>query len=278
MTALAVAGCAAIDRSASASEPPIRVRYGAAADHFGDLYLPGGDATGLPVLVMVHGGAWQEKYDLGYTGTLAADLVPHGVAVWNIEYRRVGGGGGWPTTFADVDDATEALATVVQERAGGRLDLDRVHVAGHSAGGHLAAWLTARRTLAAGAPGADPKLRLRSATIMAGVLDLKRAATTDHDMFVRSLLGGMPDEYPERYRIASPIEHLPVGLPVTALHGDADHTVSVDQSRTYVAAARAAGDPADLEILPGIGHGDFGRPDSPAWAAAKKIIVGHLGV
>lgn len=278
MTALAVAACGPTDTSASGPEPPIRIGYGETDDNFGDLYLPGGNAKDLPVLVMVHGGAWEERYDLVYTGKLAADLVPHGVAVWNIEYRRVGGGGGWPTTFADVNDATEALATVVQERAGGRLDLDRVHVAGHSAGGHLAAWLTVRHTLAPEAPGADPKLRLRSATIMAGVLDLKLAATAGHDMFVRSLLGGMPDTQPERYQIASPIEHLPVGLPVTALHGDADHTVSIDQSRTYVAAALAAGDPADLEILPGIGHGDFGSLDSPAWAAAKKVIVGHMGV
>ncbi|WP_228797912.1 alpha/beta hydrolase [Nocardia cyriacigeorgica] len=281
-----LSGCGSGETAAPATSPadgarpdPIRISYGETDDNFGDLYLPAGQSAHLPVVVLVHGGGWEQVHDLSYMAVLAEDLVAHGVAVWNVEYRRVGGVGGWPVTLADVDDATESLATVVQQRAGGRLDLKRVHVAGHSAGGHLAAWLAGRHTIdGTDAPGADPHVRLAGATIMAGVLDLRLAAINGHDRFVRDLLGGLPDEQPDRYRIASPIEHLPVGLPVTVVHGDQDATVSPDQSRNYARAARAAGDPVTLHLLPGGGHADFGDVRSPAWAAAKADILRRVGV
>lgn len=254
----------------------LRLSYGADADNYGILHLPEGDGP-HPVVVMVHGGGWLEDHDLSYFEPLAQSLADEGVAAWNIEYRRVGGTGGWPTTLADVDDATEALATSVQEAAGGRLDLQRVHLAGHSAGGHLAAWIAGRHTLPLEAPGAQPQIHPVSATVMAGVFDLRLAATAGHDSFVRGLLGGMPEDHPDRYAIASPIEHLPIGLPVTALHGTADTTVNPVQSRAYVETAQKAGDPAELRMLGGVGHGDFGNVDSPAWSAAKQVILDHVG-
>lgn len=254
---------------------PLRVRYGADPSQFGDLYLPF-TGSALPVVVMVHGGGWLQKYDLGYTGVLAQSLVRSGIAVWNIEYRRVGGTGGWPETLADVDAATEALPTLVQARAGGRLDLGRVHVAGHSAGGHLAAWLAGRHTLGADAPGANPSVRIHSATTMAGVFDLMLAVTNGKDQFLRGLLGGGPNEVPDRYRIASPIDHLPIGLPLKAFHGEEDRTVSVRQSLNYVAAATRLGDPATVQIIPSVGHGELADPRSPAWETVRAHIVGAL--
>lgn len=255
----------------------MRIAYGDSSDTFGDLHLPGRASNRLAVVVMMHGGGWQQKTDLTYTNLLAADLAGHGVAVWNIEYRRVGGNGGWPTTLADVDDATDALATIVQQRCGECLDLQRVHVVGHSAGGHLAAWLAGRHTLdRPDAPGVNPQVRLASATILAGVLDLRLAVTSGHDRYVRALLEGTPDEQPTRYETSSPIEHLPIGLPVTVIHGEADTVVSPEHSRRYAAAARAAGDPVTLRVLPGVGHADFGNRTSSAWAAAKTAILDRI--
>lgn len=277
--ALCVAGCGApVDvgsDSPQATTDPIRVAYGSDSDNYGHLRLPAG-AGPHPVVVMVHGGGWIEDHDLSYFEPLAESLVDEGIAVWNIEYRRVGGTGGWPDTLADADNATESLATTVQDAAGGRLDLDRVHLAGHSAGGHLAAWIAGRHTLPDESPGAQPRIRPLTATIMAGVLDLPLAATTGHDTFVRGLLGGMPDEYPDRYEIASPIAHLPIGVAVTALHGTADETVDPAQSRNYVSSASAVGDPATLRLLDGVGHGEFGNVNSGAWAQAKQAILDHV--
>lgn len=257
--------------------PPVRIRYGATSDNFGDLYLPTGEAGNLPVVVMIHGGGWAQNHTLGYTSSLARTLVPHGIAVWNIEYRRVGGLGGWPVTLSDAADAVEALPVLVQQYANGRLDLERVHVAGHSAGGQLAAWLISRPKMGAAAPGGLARQRLRSATVMAGVFDMRMAAELGHDHFVPRLLGGTPQQVPDRYHLSSPIDFLPIGLPVTAIHGDKDTTVSPDQSRLYVSAAKYMGDPAWLKMLPGVGHMDFGDPRSTAWAVAKESILGYVG-
>ena len=268
------------DGAAASTSPgqvpaPIHVEYGSGADNYGILHLPAGQGP-HPVVVMVHGGGWLEDHDLSYFEPLSTSLTDEGVAVWNIEYRRIDGAGGWPQTLADVDNATEALSDTVQQAADGRLDLDRVHLAGHSAGGHLAAWIAGRHTLPPGSPGEQPTIRPRSATIMAGVFDLALAATAGHDVFVRNLLGGMPNDHPDRYQIASPIDHLPIGLPVTAVYGTADATVDPAQSLNYVAAATSAGDSAQLHSLDGVGHGEFGNVDSPAWAAAQKIILDHV--
>ncbi len=277
-TAVGVVSC-----GGQAAEAPVlrgsadttKVVYGEHPDNYGILHVPEGEGP-YPVVVMVHGGGWLEDHDLGYFEPLAASLAESGVAVWNIEYRRVTGEGGWPATLADADDATESVATVVQQAAGGRLDLGRVHLAGHSAGGHLAAWIAGRHTLGPGAPGAQPRVRPRSATIMAGVFDLALAVRKGHDEFVGGLLGGAPSEQPARYAVGSPIKHLPVGIPVVAVHGTADSVVDPVQSRSYVRAAQASGDPARLAMLEGAGHADFGDIDSTAWATARAIILEHV--
>ncbi len=255
------------------ADPPVRLLYGGDKDNFGDLYLPDNGEDSLPVVVMVHGGGWQSRYDLSYFGPLAQAVAARGIAVWNIEYRR--SAKDFRTTLADVDKAMDALATTAQEVSGGRLDLDRVHIAGHSAGGQLAAWIAGRHPESVTVTGPRPRVRLRSATIMAGVFDMARAATIGGDKFVPAFLGGMPDQVPDRYRLASPIDRLPTGLEVTAIHGDADTTVSVNQSKAYIEAARAAGDLAELRILPGLGHSDFVRRDSMAWSTTLDTITEH---
>lgn len=272
LASLVVSCSASGDALAETSDIVTKVSYGDDPANYGMLHLPAG-AGPFPVIVMVHGGGWIQEHDLSYFEPLSRSLADHGVAVWNIEYRRVGGAGGWPTTLADATDATESLAGPVQEAAKGRLDLDEVVVAGHSAGGHLAAWIAGRHTLPIDAPGAQPTVTAKAAVIMAGVFDPALAATNGHDKFVRNLIGGLPSEFPERYSVAAPIEHLPVGIPVIAIHGTADDTVDPVQSASYVDAARAAGDPAELVTIEGAGHGDFSNMDSEAWHEAQQIIL-----
>lgn len=272
----AITAAITVDAEPAVPGIPLRIDYGAAPDTFGDLYLPTTGAGPYPVVVLIHGGGWSQNRTLDHFGPLATSLARAGVAVWNIEYRRVNGAGGWPVTLTDVNDAVRALATVVSLRSGNQLDLQRVHLAGHSAGGQLAAWVAGRHT-----ESADPKLtasavRIRSATLLAGVLDLAFAANHGRDGFVRNLLGGSPTEVPDRYQLASPIAHLPVGIRISALHGNRDHVVSPEQSRRYVAAARRAGQAADLQILDGVGHGEFSDASTPAWAVARRTILDYV--
>ncbi|MFE9577240.1 alpha/beta hydrolase family protein [Nocardia sp. NPDC006044] len=261
-----------LDTAPAVPGVPLRIAYGSSPDMFGDLYLPTAAAAPYPVVVLIHGGGWSQNRTLDHVGPLAASLAEAGVAVWNIEYRRVNGAGGWPITLTDADDAVRSLATVVNLRSGNRLDLRRVHLAGHSAGGQLAAWVAGRQSTEARATA----VRIRSVTLMAAVLDLEFAVNNGRDGFVRKLLGGRPDDVPDRYRMASPIAHLPVGVRISALHGDRDTVVAPAQSRRYVAAAQRAGETADLRILDGTGHGEFADANSTAWAAARETILANV--
>jgi dipeptidyl aminopeptidase/acylaminoacyl peptidase len=144
---------------------------------------------------------------------------------------------------------------------------------GHSAGGHLALWAAARRGLPAGAPGAEPAVRLAGAVAQAGVVDLREAARLRLSRgAVPSLLGGSPGKLPRRYDLASPIERLPIGVPQLLVHGDADDSVPVEISRRYAGRAAAAGDPCELVELPGCGHFEHLDPTSHAWGVVTDWI------
>jgi acetyl esterase/lipase len=240
-------------------------RYGTDRSQCGDLHLPDG-AGPHPVIVLIHGGSWRRRYGRAVMRAIAAALVLRGWAVWNIEYRRVGNGGGWPDTFADVAAAIDRLDGLHPS-----LDLGRVDVIGHSAGGHLALWAAGRTALATGAPGAiasRPRVPIARAISLAGVCDLTGAYRDWHGGAVRSLMGGSPERLPERYEVADPLRRVPLAMPVLLVHGVLDETVSVRLSRAYASAARAAGGEVELVEIegPAGGHRAFIDPRGAAWA------------
>ncbi len=191
------------------------VRYGDHPDQVANLHLPAAEGGPRPCVVLVHGGFWRERWDRTVMTALACDVAERGFAAWNLEYRRVGqDGGGWPGTLLDVAAGVDALAGVPE------VDATRVVVVGHSAGGHLALWLAGRRRLSEGAPGAQPLVLPRAVVAQAGVCDLVAGA---HDGLgggaVMALLGGSPDDVPDRYAVASPAALLPLGVPQLLVHG-----------------------------------------------------------
>ena len=255
----------------SAAVAPVRIAYGPDPAQFVELTTP---AAAVPrgVVVIVHGGFWRNVHGLELGRSPAADLVAAGYAAVNVEYRRVGGGGGWPATFDDVAAAVDLLADALPAPSG------PVEAVGHSAGGHLATWLAARPGLPAGAPGAGPRVRLSGVVSQAGVLDLDDAARRGVGSgAVDDLLGGGPDDVPERYALASPAARLPVGVPVVCVHGTADDRVPIRQSERYVAAAVAAGDQAELVTLPGVDHFAVIDGASPAWRVCADAVGRLLG-
>ncbi len=201
---------------------------------------------------------------------LCLDLANRGLAAWNLEYRRVGSGGGWPETFEDIGAGVDALAGLDAP-----LDLERVAAVGHSAGGHLALWAASRPTLPDGAPGAQPRVRVRAAVSQAGVLDLRLAAQLAPSAEPTRALLGDPAEHSDRYELASPRERLPLGIPQLVLHGDRDGNVSIRIATSYAAAARAAGDECELVVLSGTGHFEHIDAGSPAWHVARDWLVGY---
>ncbi len=230
----------------------------------GDLHRP--DADHPPVVCLLHGGFWSMPYGRGPLTPLADDLARRGIAAWNLSYRRLGApGGGWPGTFSDVAAGVDHLAML--SAAGANLDLSRVAVIGHSAGGHLALWV-AGRPRASGEPSGAPRVRIAAACGLAPISDLTQAHALGLGRgVVGALLGGSPREVPARYAAASPTALLPLGIPQLLVHGTADDEVPVDMTRGYVRQARDAGDPVELLELPGAGHFEHLDPEGESWIA-----------
>lgn len=246
--------------------------YGPDRSQRADLHLPAGPGP-HPVMVVIHGGSWQARYGRVVMRALIGDLNRRGWAAWNIEYRRVGNGGGWPHTFADVAAAIDRLPELDAP-----LDLDRVSVLGHSAGGHLALWAAAREKLPPDAPGSidgAARVRVRRAISQAGVCDLEGAYRRWRGGAVLALMGGGPEELSERYGMADPLRLMPPSVPVVLVHGVADETVSVKLSRNYALAAQAGGGDVELVEI----EGDAGRhrahldPRGGAWAEVVKRLA-----
>jgi acetyl esterase/lipase len=237
--------------------------YGPDRSQRADLYLPRG-AGPHPVMVVIHGGSWHKRYGKVVMRGLAGDLVRRGWAVWNIEYRRLGEGGGWPATFADVADAVDHLAALDAP-----LDLESVSVLGHSAGGHLALWAASRERLPAGTLGAQPVVRFKRAIALAGVCDLAGAYRLWGGGAARALMGGGPDEVPERYAVGDPIRHVPLEVPVLLVHGFRDETVSIELSVRYQRESDARGGAVELVEIEGDagGHRAHIDPRGEAWGA-----------
>ena len=248
------------------ARPSHRLSYGLDREQFGDLYLPAG-AGPHPVVVLLHGGCWQAKYALGPLGGLCAAFAGEGYAVWNLEYRRLGNGGGWPATFLDVAAGADLLRSISQRHA---LDLSRVIAAGHSAGGHLAAWLGARHRLPVTSALVSPgPLRLRGVLTLAGIIDLAEGMKRKLcGGACGQLLGGTPDQVPDRYAQASPTELAPLGIPQWHLAGLADTVVPPDYVQQS-SARMGLSDSVRIEVIGAAGHFELVQPSGPAWDAVR---------
>ena len=242
-------------------------RYGDDPEQTGDLRLPRERPGPHATVVLLHGGGWRERWERDLMDGLAVDLARRGYATWNLEFRRVGpSGGGWRATFDDVAAGIDHLRELARRHP---LDLGRVVVSGHSAGGHLAV------------SAAHPRRAPRPAAARA--LDRRRArhgrggVARDRRMSGIALLGGLPDEHPDRYAFASPRERLPLGTPQLLVHGTADRADLIDLNLTYADAARQAGDDVELVELPGANHFDVIDPRSLAWRIVRDRLDAVLG-
>ena len=247
----------------------LRIRYGPDALQFGELWLPRGRGR-HPVIVLIHGGCW--RADLPGTELMdymASDLRDRGYAVWNLEYRRIGyPGGGYPGTFQDIAAGLDHLRAVAPEH---RLDLRRVAVSGHSAGGHLALWAAARDRLPADSPLRVPDpLPMRGVVSLAGIADLDAYRRTGPDACggpstIDGLVGIQQPGGRDVFADTSPPALLPLGDRQIVISGALDPIVPPRFGEAYAAAAAASGDPALSVVLEGAGHFEVIDPTSAAW-------------
>lgn len=249
-----------------------RISYGHDPLQFGDLRLPTGRGP-HPVAIVVHGGCWLARFaDLRLTAPLSAALARAGIATWNIEYRRVDNpGGGWPGTFLDVAHAVDHVRKLAIEHP---LDPRRVIIIGNSAGGHLALWAAARHRLPKTSPLFLPEpLRVLGAVNLGGMGDLRRFLREPCGTPIPMLLGGSPDEVPARYKDASPIELLPLGVKQVLIAGARDTIVPPEHLRAYASAAEARRDDVQLIVLDTSAHFELIAPGSSAWPTVEPAIL-----
>jgi acetyl esterase/lipase len=248
-------------------------------NQIGELRVPSSGGP-HPVVILIHGGCWTAEFStIGVMGPMADALKAKGIATWNIEYRRLPqAGSGWPGTYLDVGRGVDYLRTIAVEN---HLDLTRVVVVGHSAGGHLAMWVAARSRL----PKVSP-VYLSDPLPIRGVIDL--AGTADMEAFipleqhgcagavVEQMLGGKPDEVADHYAQASAIKMLPLGVPQILVWGQRDDIAPISLGETYTQTAKHSGDHARLVTLPEGGHFEIASPFSATWPAVENEILSLL--
>ena len=253
---------------------PSQIAYGTAVKQFGELWLPPGTGS-HPIIILIHGGAWQSNANLAYTRLAAKDLAQRGFAVWNIEYRAIGdNGGGFPGTFLDVGAATDRLRELAKSKP---LDLSCVIAVGHSAGGLLAMWLASRKRI----PTSSPLykfdiLPIRGVVDLAGPPDLRSGYDLSNAAggagTVEKLIGVERSGFDAALKDTSPAELLPLGVKQFLIFGALDQVVPADQGYLYQHAAAAKGERVDLQIVAEAHHNDFIAPGTEAWKKSLSAI------
>ncbi|MFI5758086.1 alpha/beta hydrolase [Streptomyces sp. NPDC051569] len=280
-----------------AVRPDRTASYGEHPDQVIDFYAPRDGQERVPLVVLLHGGAWRAPYDRAHLTPFADFLARRGFAVANVEYRRgqlipqqnggEGGGDGgagtdggpgpvagrWPDTFDDVAAAMDALPALVATALPGA-DVRRTVVAGHSAGGHLALWAASRHVLPEGSPWRLPAPPpLRGVVALAPIADLVRAVELDVcGGAVLQLLGGEA-EFKQRRESADPAALLPTGIATAVVQGRSDLTVPQAVAEAYVDAAARAGEMVGLTLLEEVGHFPLIDPVADACAVVAEEIA-----
>jgi acetyl esterase/lipase len=257
--------------------------YGPAPQQFGELWIPSTSPTAphrWPLLVFVHGGWWSAAYDLSYGNFLCVAMKALGVAVWSLEYRRVGDpGGGWPGTMQDIAGGMDHLVKLADQF---HLDTQRVIAAGHSAGGQLAFWLAARHHIphTSVLAQSQPNLALKGVVGLAGAVDLRLTIDlgglfnfANGGPAVKALMGGSPSQVPDRYSAADPGELLPLGIPQILVQGSEDDQIPPALPTRWAQAAKRQGDSVDVKIVPEANHFDVVDPQSSAWPVTRDAFL-----
>lgn len=250
--------------------PDATVSYGADALQVVDVWKPEG-AGAHPAVVMIHGGCWKTAIaERDIMNWIAGDLRSRGVGVWNIEYRGVDRGGGYPGTYQDVAAAADMFAARGAEY-GFKVDAPAV-VIGHSAGGHLALWLARREALAKGdALRGNKPLKVELAISQGGLPDLRaQTKLPDHGC---GNDGAIAMAGPKTSRAAfarvSPPEMPKGSARELQFNNELDRIAPPAFGKAYG---------AEMVTTAGEGHVELIAPDSVSWARQRAVILKAFGL
>jgi acetyl esterase/lipase len=237
------------------------LRYGDDSQQVADVWLP--DAAPVALILLLHGGFWRPIYDRHHLEPVAHALAQSGYLVANVEYRRSGDTG----TFDDVACAVDELPGLLGVRS------LPVLLVGHSAGGHLALWASARHRLPTGSPWYRSTPGVDGVLALAAVSSIERALTDRlGNSAAAQLLGGGYEPSIDPGAIGA------TGIPTALLHGHRDDRVPFSYSATHRDLLQAGGTVVRLFDLPDAGHFEPIDPTNVAWytcTAALDWLVGQ---
>ena len=224
-----------------------------------DIYLPV-DITNPPLIVFVHGGAWQFGNKLS---EVPMPFVEHGFALASLDFRQANQAQ-FPAQIHDIKAAIRFLRSNSETYG---FNANKIAIAGNSSGGHLATLVG----LSNGHPELEGELGEHLATssdvqaILSyyGAHDLTTilSQSTPFGLSVRVpaldlLLGGQPGEKPETAQLASPVFHVDATVPPLLLfHGDQDMQMPIDQSQQIEDAYKNLNLDVYFVVVTGAGHG-----------------------
>ncbi len=226
--------------------------------HLLDLYLPK-DAKGkIPLVVLIHGGAWlsNDKYaDMGYMAKTMAEIVSNGIAIASIDYRF-----STEAIFpANLQDCNRAISYLFDNADKYGFDTKRFAVMGFSAGGHLANMVGLSKNN--NIPnffmkGSSTAFSIKAVVDFYGPAELVLFPGAEDVKSPESiLLGAAPLARPDLAKIASPITYVDKNdPPFLIIQGEKDESVDPKQSKLLSAWLNAVGVKNEMIIVKGAPH------------------------
>jgi acetyl esterase/lipase len=253
--------------------PPTRIAYGPGASQYVEQWrVMGRGRRASPLVILIHGGCWQSEYGADLMHGMANALKQEGYRVYNIEYRRLGEpGGGYPGTFQDVAAAVEKIASLEN-------NLSRLVLVGHSAGGHLALWVSARPVLPETSPlYSENPTPIPAVLSLGGAGDLEAAAADPafsgacgKETIAQLVGAGTRDSDP--YADTSPAR-LPIpGVRQLMMHGEREQVAPPALGEAYAVKVSEEGAEARFIPVPDAGHFEVISPGSPGWSKVLQEL------
>jgi len=271
-----------------------KIQYGNDPMQYGEFFIPEGDGP-FPVVTFLHAGCWSSSERLMNSfRDMAGTMNELGVAAWHLQFRGANNpGGGWPGTWLDMANGFDQLKEIAEDHP---IDLDRVVIVGHSAGGHFGAWLAMRDQLPPNSEiYVEPQVQLQGLVIADAFMDplVIDSYSVEGDIFCReptlgNLVGGPVEENVDNFHQISPLQWLPWGVPQEYVVSTLRYPVSLPrhlaEGRTtlrmpdYPALAVQAGDEINVQLISNEGHGAFTRKGTRGYAATVAAALRMLGM
>ena len=227
------------------SQDLLHFSYGSLSQQRLDLYLPEGNLANKPVVIMLHGGAWTIG-GLEYTSKHCQDICNRGFIVANVDYRYVNDKISAKDLLEDIDNAVNYVSSLSKKYGYVK---NGYHIAGISAGGHLALLYGYKMKNMKSISVLCAPSRLDSPVVF------EFMTKKEHLDIIEKLAGVKFNKNAANpaFQSVSPFNNIS-NIPTLLIHGDADALVNVSLSQNLYAELKNKGVETKLEIRKGKDH------------------------